>query len=215
MQHCLIHTMQCISKLPAGRTGASLYPRAKKEKSTLTLTTHSHSSGQTSQSTGCAKTRPIRHIRNTADKNQGQKALRKKKGRLVVWVWAGMLKSPAGVGGAGSDKEKKHTHTPFPKRKTLPTVCRIFQSLAHMQKSNTTHFKASWKILSISRSHIQIAGTRTREAYSIMLCAVLLKICHKLRRSCGISTHLLKGKSDKLYDESSSSLIVSLKSLPS
>ena len=50
-----------------------------------------------------------------------------------------------------------------------------------------------------------------------MLCAVLLKkkICHKLRRTCGISTHLLKGKSDKLYDESRSSLIVSPKSLPS
>lgn len=57
-----------------------------------------------------------------------------------------MLKSPAGVGGAGSEKKNKKTkstHAPFPKRKTLPTVCRIFQSLAHMQKSNTAHFKAS------------------------------------------------------------------------
>lgn len=50
-----------------------------------------------------------------------------------------------------------------------------------------------------------------QETFSIMLCAVLLKICHKLRRTCRISTHLLKRKSDKLYDEKSSSLIVSPK----
>lgn len=139
MQHCLIHTMQCISKLPAGRTGASLYPRAKKEKSTLTSTTHSHSSGQTSQSTGCAKTRPIRHIRNTADKNQGQKALRKKKGRLVVWVWAGMLKSPAGVGGAGSDKEKKHTHTHRSQKEKLCQLSAEYFSHWLTCRSQTPH----------------------------------------------------------------------------
>lgn len=71
-------------------------------------------------------------------------------------------------------------------------------------KSQTLHIS---EILSISRRNIQISGSKTRETFSITLCAVLLKICHKLRR---ISTYLFKGKNrDKLYDESSSSLIVS------
>lgn len=62
---------------------------------------------------------------------------------------AGMLNSPAGASGGGFESPgrvfemKKKNPKLSPKRKTLPTVLRIFQSLAHEQKSNTAHFKAS------------------------------------------------------------------------
>lgn len=64
-------------------------------------------------------------------------------GCVCLWPEFGQERSSPQQVPVEEGLKRKKTKRPFPKRKTPPTVQRIFQSLAHEVKSNTAYFKAS------------------------------------------------------------------------
>lgn len=99
---------------------------------------------------------------------------------VMAWVWPAVPQPPAGARGRGFEINKK-INNKWRKTGTLLLKKKISASELAAENFNhrlmrTAHFKPSKKKnLSISRSNIQILGTRTKETYSIMLCAVFLK----------------------------------------
>lgn len=103
-------------------------------------------------------------------------------------------------------EEAKNT---VPKKKNSANV-RIFQSLALERKSNAAHFKASYKRFQFAGVIFKSRACRQERRIQLCVCCSLkysVTHTHTRRRTCGISTHPLRGGSDEVNDGSSGSLV--------